>query len=255
MKKFTKTTGISMIALMVLWCGTGWADEPVEQARSITNLGLGVGFRNDVYRGSDDLTFAVPLIFMERGNFYIKGTLAGYQFYKQQNLSLDLIAQWRFDGYDEDDSPFLTGMGDRKMNIEGGLGLTYFDGWGLWRFSFLNDLRGEYDGQEVSFSYGKQFTRDKWSFLPIAGILWNSSDLTNYYYGVEPQFARPWRPAYSVGEAWNPFVSLLTNYQFNEKWSAMAVVRYQFFDSEISDSPIVEDDYKLTLLAGLTYRF
>lgn len=255
MNTSTKTVAFSLLPFIVLLCGIAFSYEPVEEVGSTTNLGLGVGYRNGIYKGADDQVFPVPLIVLERGDFYLKGTLAGYRFFKQDNLSLDVIAQWRFDGYDEDDSLFLAGMGDREMNIEGGLGLTYFDGWGLWRLSFVSDLRGEYDGQQTAFSYSKQFTRNRWSFLPTAGFLWDSSNLTNYYYGVEPKYARPWRPAYSVGEAWNPFVSLLTNYQLNEKWSAMALVRYEFFDSEISDSPIVDDDYKLTFLAGLMYPF
>lgn len=250
---------ICCFVFMSLFGGLTYAQEQeqeqISETESKMNLGIGVAYRNNIYKGADDTAIPIPLIFFERGDFYIKGVVAGYRIFKQDRLSLHLIAQWRFDGYEEDDSDYLDGMGDHYMNFEGGLALTYSDGWGLMRLSFVNDLCDKHNGQEFAFSYSKEFTKDRWSFLPTAGILWDSSDMTDYFYGVESKYARPGRPAYSVGEAWNPFLGLLTNYQFNEKWSAMASLRYEFLDNEIADSPIVSDDYKLSIIAGLMYNF
>lgn len=255
MNIFSKTVPLSLAYSALLFCGFVFAQEQADETVSKTSLGFGVAYRNSIYKGADDQVIPIPLIFYEKEDFYIKGPLAGYHFLKHDGLSLDLIAQLRFDGYEDDDSDFLDGMGDRYMNFEGGLALTYFDGWGLMRVSVVNDLCGKHNGQEVAFSYSKQFTKDRWSFLPTAGILWGSGDMIDYFYGVENKYERPGRPAYSAGEAWNPFVSLATNYQLNDKWSAMALLRCEFFDNEIADSPIVDDDYKLSLLVGLLCSF
>jgi outer membrane scaffolding protein for murein synthesis (MipA/OmpV family) len=37
--------------------------------------------------------------------------------------------------------------------------------------------------------------------------------------------------------------------------SLMVLVRYEFFNGEISDNPIVDDDYKLSVMTGLLYHF
>jgi len=79
--------------------------------------------------------------------------------------------------------------------------------------------------------------------------------LTNYYYGVRSKETRLGRPQYSVGEAWNPFVSLRMTRQISLGWSVLGMFRYKWLDNEISDSPIVGDDYEILALAGLIYNF
>jgi len=241
--------------LITLLCGSVHAQEPADPNAVVTNLGFGLVYRNGLYRGNDDVAFPIPLIFLQRGQFYIQGRTAGYRLAESDALSFDLIGQWRFDGYDEDDSRDLSGMGDRDMTIEGGAALYYRDGWGVTRLSLVNDLLGKHKGQEAALSYSRQFTRNDWSFLPSAGLLWLSDNLTDYYYGVDSKYARPGRAAYAAGDALNPFLSLSTNYRFNAKWSAMAQVRYEFLDSEITDSPIVDDHYRLTVMTGLICKF
>jgi len=53
-------------------------------------------------------------------------------------LTIDALLSWRFDGYDADDSSDLEGMDDRDMTAELGASVSYKDGFGVTRFSFLN---------------------------------------------------------------------------------------------------------------------
>jgi outer membrane protein len=119
----------------------------------------------------------------------------------------------------------------------------------------VNDLLGNHDGQAVRFSYSRRFIKDPWTITPSGGVLWQSNNLTDYYFGVETNEAQAGRPAYSVGEAWNPFLGLNLSYQIDEQWSTTAIFRYVWLDSEIHNSPIVSDDYEVVLMAGFIYRF
>ena len=107
----------------------------------------------------------------------------------------------------------------------------------------------------MTFSYAKRFIREPWVLTPSAGITWQSNNLTDYYYGVEWDEVTGSRPYYSAGDAWNPFVSLTTQYYFTEKWSSLVMLSYEWLDNEISDSPIVNKQYQVRVMAGVMCKF
>ncbi|MDH4202351.1 MAG: MipA/OmpV family protein [Phycisphaerae bacterium] len=230
-------------------------ENAVEPAGSTLNLGAGFVYRSPVYRGQDADGLPIPMIFYQKGNLYFRGSRLGYQFYKNDAFSLDVLAAWAFRGYDDDDSRHLNGMDDRDPSIEGGLAASYHDGWGTASVSFLTDLLGKHDGQELTFSYAKRFIREPWELTPSAGITWQSANLTDYYYGVEQKEVAAGRPRYSAGEAWNPFVALTTQYYFTEKWSSLVMLQYEWLNNEISDSPIVNKQYQVRVMAGIMCKF
>lgn len=230
------------------------ADQPPVRGDSMA-LGLGVTYKNALYRGDDSDALPVPLIMLEKGQFFIKGRVAGYRVYQDERFAFDVIGQWRFDGYDDDDSDYLRGMDDRDMTLDGGAALTIFDGWGRTTVSYVSDLLSKHSGQELDVTYSKTWRLDKWSLTPSAGVRFYTSSLGDYYYGVQPDEAVAGRGAYDAGDSLNPFAGLSITYSFNEKWSALTSVRYTWLDDEITDSPIVEDHHDLLVMAGLLYTF
>jgi MipA family protein len=217
--------------------------------------GLGVVVGNSLYKGDDTRVFPVPMLYYNFGKFGIRGSMLGYELFEDDAVAVSAIAKWRFDGYDEDDSDYLDGMDERKMSLDGGFQLVYSDGWGQSSFSWVTDMLGRHDGQELVVSYSKRFAADKFSFTPSAGLMYSSGNLNDYYYGVMADEALANRPMYEASKSWNPFVSLNIGYEINERWSVMSLVGYQWLSSEITDSPIVDDDYKAVIMTGLMYGF
>jgi outer membrane protein len=255
MKKIVITIQASVILGLLGISSPGFAQDTQQRPTSNLKLGIGIVYSTSPYKGDDDAVLPIPMIFYDSKTFFLKGLIAGYHIFEQDNLSLDLIAGVRADGYDNDDNDYLKGMDDRDWSIDGGIKVSHFDGWGTTSVSFVNDLLGKHDGQEAILSYAKRFVENPWAVTPSGGILWQSSNLTDYYYGVKQDETQPGRPAYSVGEAWNPFFQLDIKYQIDEQWSATAIFRYVWLYKEIQDSPIVSDDYEILLMAGLMYKF
>ena len=249
--------------LMCAFVSLAWAQEDAavnndaqtQTSSSTLNLGAGFVYRSPVYRGQDADGLPIPMVFFQKDKLYFRGSVLGYQFYKDSSWSLDLLAKWAFRGYDADDSRHLNGMDDRDSSLEGGIKASYNDGWGISSISFVTDLLGEHDGQEITFRYAKRFIREPWVLTPTVGITWQSNNLTDYYYGVERDEVTGSRPYYSAGEAWNPFVALTTQYYFTEKWSSLVMVQYEWLDNEISDSPIVNKQYQVRTMAGVMCKF
>lgn len=254
MRLFENTRTLTIVIAVLGFCSVISAREE-QSADSYFDAGAGVIYRTSPYKGDDDEIIPIPMIFYDTETIFLRGLTGGYHLFEGERLSLDLIVQFRTDGYEDDDSRHLRGMGERRMSFDGGMGCSYYDGWGTTRFSFVNDLLGYHDGQEISLGYSKRFSEGRLSFVPSAGVIWQSSNLTDYYYGVRGKEARAGRVKYSTNEAWNPFAALQVMYEINHNWSAMTIFSYKWLDSEISDSPIINDDYEISAIIGLTYKF
>ena len=97
--------------------------------------------------------------------------------------------------------------------------------------------------------------RYRWGLIPSIGLVWQSSDFVDYYYGVTPEEALPGRPAFEGHAAVNLNSSLFAYYSLNSRIRLTGYVRVQRLDNEISDSPIVDKPRGIFGLLGITYRF
>lgn len=257
MRNYVRVLVLVIVSSILLSQVYGQENESTDNENAVnaagTTLNLGAGFvsRSPIYRGQDVHGLPIPMVFYQKDKFYFRGSRLGYQFYKDESLSLDVLAKWNFRGYEEDDSRHLNGMDDRDATMEAGLAASYYDGWGTASVSFVTDILGEHDGQEITFNYAKRFIREPWVLTPSAGITWQSNNLTDYYFGVERDEVTGSRPYYSAGEAWNPFIALTAQYYFTEKWSSLVMLQYEWLDSQIFDSPIVNKQYQVRVMAGI----
>ncbi len=246
----------SLLCIVIFSITAGlYGDMPKNENPDKLGLGFGVGVGNSVYKGDDTRIVPFPLVYYNYGNFYLSGKRAGYNIITDGAFELGIIAQWRTDGYDSDDSRYLDGMDDRDMSIDGGVSASYKDGWAKTTLSYVTDLLSKHDGQELVLSYGKRFSSGKFSFTPSVGIAYKTDNLTDYYYGVLAKEATPTRAEYKGDEVIDPFISMQTRYDFENNWSVIGTVSYEMLGSGITDSPIVDDDYQVMVMVGMMYSF
>jgi outer membrane protein len=253
----------STIFCLLVLCSTPFA-QGGQDSNSTFLLGPGLVITDKPYTGVDTSVYPIPLMKFVSGRFYISGATAGYRLLASQEdapeanqtgWSLDFIGKYRFDGFDADDSDRLEGMNDRKQTVDVGGEFAVTGNWGEAWMSVVTDSLGEHDGQEIKVGYMKHFIFDKLTLSPGGGLIWQSNNLANYYYGVRSGEARAGRPAYHVGDSTNSFVGLRAEYKADERWTLIAGVQYQFLDSKIRKSPIVDDSFVISVLAGAMYKF
>ena len=91
----------------------------------------------------------------------------------------------------------------------------------------------------------------KWTAGPRMNIVWRNSDSANYVYGVSSRDAKIGRPAYRLDESYRLIASYEITYEFQKNWQAVGGFEYAQYDSEISNSPIIEKDTSLGFWLGL----
>ena len=121
--------------------------------------------------------------------------------------------------------------------------------------NYLADTLNRHKGQSAEVSYRYTFDRGRFSFSPFVTWAWNDDKLTNYYYGVSENEARPDRPAYNPGESqWLGF-GMNTTWWVSERIQFFANLGFTGVDTVVSDSPLVEEDSQSAFFAGGTYIF
>ncbi len=236
------------------WCCGAESPGSAKKGRK-AYLGAGAVVSSKPYVGVDTKVYPIPLFAYEGKRLYFHGIGAGYRLFNDKGLAIGPVIQPRFDGYEEDDSSALDGMDDRRLSIDAGVGLSWLTDVGLFGVSFVTDLLGIHDGQELDFSYAVLFRWGGFDFTPSVGVRWKSENLVDYYYGVRAEEAAFGRPSYQGNDAVDPYVRLGVQRTLGGKWSLTAGVECEWLDDDISDSPIVDDNYEVSFLVGILYSW
>jgi len=217
-------------------------------------IGAGAILKGQPYKGVESRLYPVPMFGDDGPRLYLYGISGGYRLFKRGGMSLGPVVQPRFMGYEEDESRDLAGMDDRDWTVDLGAAWSWRTDYGLFSLSWVADVFGKHEGHELQFSYTIMFPLAGFDIIPQAGVQYQSSNLTDYYYGVRKREAVGRLP-YEAGEAFNPFVRVAVRRELSERWSLLFGAQVDWLDSEIKDSPIVEESRDLSLLAGLLYSF
>lgn len=250
---------ILIISLTLLISSAAIADVAKQNSQTDPNsmllLGPGAWITIKPYKGMDTTIYPIPVVTAVSAPFYFFIDTAGCRLFSDSNMAFDVLGKWRLDGYDADRSDDFDGMHDRNMTIDVGGEFSITEDWGNLYARILTDALGQHDGQEFRVTYAKPFKTENFKISPSVGFALLSRNLADYYYGVREDEARPGRPAYNPGASVNWFVGLDANYQLNDDWTLLTSITYYWLDSDICNSPIVNKDYAISIIAGAMYRF
>lgn len=222
-------------------------------------VGLGLGVSDSIYKGADDRSYPMPLLDINYGDLYIKGITVGYNLYQNDALTtsifVDPLAGFAVDGADL--ARGYDNIDDRKFQTMAGLRVDYKTG--------LYDIRtaasaqfGEHGAEGKISAFKIYSVTDKLILIPAIHIKGYTEDYTNYYFGVtseEKNKNRNIKEAYSADAATSVGATLTADYKLNDKIALMAFAGFEKFSSEITDSPIVEDNTLFLVGAGAKYFF
>lgn len=239
------------------------ADEitPPRGAEQPMVLGAAAVYRDKTYAGYDDdekWQFA-PLVLWEGERFFFRGTTFGWKAWGNDSWELAVIGQGRGDGYDSDDADILEGMDDRDMTLDGGAYLAWkHQGWDV-KATWVHDVAGKHEGFEARGELGYTHVSESghWVIRPSAGLVYQSDDLVDYYYGVENDEAIA-----DIREAYSPDSELIYRFQTSvawnpggSNWQLIFGGRFDLQGDEFDNSPITDDEKFWMGFLGMGYRF
>lgn len=238
---------IEILLAAILFSGTALSGQ--------WQLGLGVENQQpvllDKYREAE---FAPVIVYIGERFSATNGTLS-YTLSASDTAQWSLLGQGRSSIHEDGRGDGPASMDERDAAFDLGLAFTASGSWGVARLELLGDVSNTYDGNEITASYRHPLQSGRWLFEPAIGVNWQSEALTDYYYGVKADEARPGRATYRGEAASNPFVEAVLAYRIDRNWLAVGGIEYRRLGAGIADSPIVERDDRVTGFTAVLYQF
>ena len=222
-------------------------------------LGGGIRFGQSPYLATDNedqrQLDLIPLYLYEGKYLFFRGTAGGVHFVKNDTFEFNIYAKYRFQKLDPESNVFYQGLEKRKQTLDAGFQASMKKNWGELKFHWITDTLNNHQGQEVQFAYRYYFEAGPWSISPYASWTWQDDNLTNYYFGVSEAEALPDRPAYAPGESqWLGF-GLNTAWHATDRIVLFANIGFAGTDSDVINSPLVEEAGFSQAFIGGTYVF
>ncbi len=231
--------------------------EPLFEALDVSGkAGLGAALQTTTspYVGVDQALDFLPLYVYEGDVSYLHSYRAGLRLPASRRIKVDLFIARRFEGFPYEQTPAsLTGMEQRNPGIDAGIGWRYSDHRGDFAAELRQDISVESNGTELRAGFGFKWRDGPLLLRPYTTLLFRSSDLNDYYYGVRPEEATPQRPAYAPGDGFNFEFGLYGQYEVSRRWRLLAGVGAVRLSSEIRRSPIVDKSWLVTGYVGALY--
>ncbi len=246
------------------------------------SISVGIGLRTNPLFASNNIPLVILPEFSYYGeSFFIDNLDLGYTLLASETSSLNLIATPSFDSVffnrwdpgnlfvnltsSTSDTLSVQGsavdnftqinpdeLSKRKFSYLAGIEYSQDFEKSLLQVSLLNDITDTHSGREIRFAYAYSFSH---SFSTTLGFTWKDKNLTDYYYGVDPDEIVDDRGAYQPSASFNPFVRISYNSETSNNDSWRFSLEYQKLDSQITKSPILDNDYVVTFYVGKRFTF
>jgi MipA family protein len=223
------------------------------------SIGMLVRGEREIYKDVGSEFEPAPFIRYENGPFEIEGydgLDASFTLFGSSSYEIALTGSVDFeDGYDPDDSDYFEGMDELDTLYSVGLKCeTNYAGWEV-ELEFEQDVSGEHDGQKVELAFGYPFMAGGFEFRPTLSATWLSEKTVDYFYGVSVKEARPDRPVYSPGASYEIGAEVMILRPLFGNFTAVGIVEISTFGKDITDSPLVDEDYEIEGGLGIMYTF
>ena len=220
------------------------------------SVGAALAVTTQPYEGAEDRVrlFPIPLVAYRGARLRFTGKTGEAILRERAGITVSAVADWRFQSYDAADSPALAGMDDRSGTLEAGVRAERRAG----RYGFgaiaLADALGRHGGYQLEAQAGAELVRSRSAGLGVtAALRYQSASLADYYFGVDPEEARPGRPAYETGAAILPSVGITARRSLGRRLSLFGLAQAERLPGAVTDSPIVDREVQAFGFVGLSY--
>jgi len=231
----------------------GGARERIEPEGFLYGIGLAV--KREIYKDYDQRVTLLPVLGYRGEKLSVFGPFVSYVMLQSGDVEFSIQAKPRFEGYDDSDSDVFDGMDERKSSLDLGFGIEYArDDWKL-ELSSLHDALGRSNGSELSAGLSKVFRSGSFFIEPGIGLSYLDSDYVDYYYGVKSSEVTSFRPRYKGNDAVNKNLGITVTTAAFFDGLARFGFEHTWYDSDISDSPLTDEDTSLSFFFSYSRFF
>jgi outer membrane scaffolding protein for murein synthesis (MipA/OmpV family) len=219
-------------------------------------IGIAAVSSQSIYVGGKNQLRVFPAIDYKYQRFYFQAGDLGLNLFESDNWEINSGIGINLAGdQDRGDSRLLADLPNLSIPLSAFVSIQYKTSIGLFKVKHDYEINNKHNGNSSSFSYSAPIRQGSWLLIPQLSFEHHSSEVVNYFYGINAADATAQLPAYQTGAVNNWQLSFMGLRQINNKWSFVGSIQNEFLGDEISNSPIVDQDNRLAVFAGFLYKF
>lgn len=206
------------------------------------------------YRGVDTDLNILPYLAYDSAtlHFAVDDGFA-YSFWSNnRGLDVALIASPRWDTVMREGAIF-DGL-DRDFALEAGARARISTGTVFAEAQFLHDISGVHQGYELDASIGFAYQINRIGIEMRAGARYRDGNLNHYLFGVSAGEATGDRPSYNPLGSYSGYIGIDASYALAERVTLVGSLSYETL-GDMTDSPLIDQDYAAGMGVGIVYSF
>lgn len=269
------------VMLLILLASSAMAEpERIEINSLQLGLSVGVGGSQTPVTGSDNVfTPVIPHVRYYAENWYFDDFSLGYNLLDKPWLLVDAVTLFNQDGFyfeldgvsrffidpglrdnprpwRADDQPLAPSKPiKRNLSYMGGVAAIAPLKWATVTAGVFTDISGVHQGQELRLNARRRMYVGHGSVSIEVGLTYKSKDIIEYYYLPRAdEFDYPLAPI-ELNSVVNRHIAIGGQYPLTSQLSLRGQLRYEWLDSGLSHSPVVDRNRLISGFIGLSYFF
>lgn len=239
-------------------------DEEESTRGGYLQLGTGVAVAKNLFDDDYDGWIPVPIegryhwqdVFVEVSseNVVLAGFAMGYQLWSSEHYTIDLFATVSDFGFRAEDFDRLedSNINDRHPGVLAGARATLFYQSNIFQ---LHLLPAGNRGAAAAFAAGRHWQHRNWNFAASVAARYNSSDINDYFYGVDPEEISDEFAFYEAGAGIDTFMELAIEKPLFRRWVFKTALRHTRLPGTVADSPILTSGSQNSIRVLFSYVF
>jgi MipA family protein len=232
-------------------------EPPVKNEVNHWGVGFVIDSEQSPYKGINNRTIALPLINFENKYVHVVDNVFDFKLKSSDIFNMSIRAKIALgEGYKASDSSYLEGMETRRGTIGLGLVSSWQTPHAKVSLGWSADISGHSKGQELKFGIEHSFVlAHRLEITPNIDIKWLNANYVDYYYGVKENEVKTSRPGYVGKATTNLEGGIRFGYLLYPNQRLFLEVNDTYWDSAITNSPIVGKSSSSNVRLGYLYQF
>lgn len=203
-----------------------------------------------ITRTADSSNAVLPYVYADYGPFYARINTLGYKAMPLGAGHLELATRITLEGY----TSAQAGMTDRESPMPVGVGTFQKTAYGAFFAYAFHDTKS--GGSLLDLTYAAKFNVAGFSVYPQLGVERRSAKYVQHLYGVSAaESVVSGLTAYAGHSDIAPNAGITVSYPLSAQYSLTYQLRKKWFDTGITDSPLVQSKSQRTSFLALTREF
>lgn len=184
-----------------------------------------------------------------------KRLVFGYNVLNNSNWSIDLVLGPEHRGINKEQSQLFETLRKRQADLSGGIRATGYFANDIIQFEVREELTNKHGGFTTSLLAGRSWQLRNTNTHAILGLHHSSSEVVDYYWGVNQSEASSTFNQYTAGASTGLSAEFGITYPLTENWVFRSKLKYFYHSDAVTNSPLLASDTPHRAVFSISFNY